>query len=205
MLSSEIKPRVCCWDRRPSRLVFLLWNRRTDQWPERWQLSCKDFHPFAGYYDVDGSSLQVGLARNGHWVVDYTTADQDGCTVLCCLSVCGVADIIDKPNAWPWLWNISLKRQISTPCWLRKCSSSSFLPGTPSMFQQAMRRGLAHSVLLGHETIFGHKGMIVYRRARERAAPVGSEEMDVKSRRVSSTHAWRWRCSRSEVSSSGEV
>jgi hypothetical protein len=35
---------------------------------------------------------------------------------------------------------------------------------------------------------------------------VGREEMDVRSRRVSSTHAWMERCSRrSEISSSGEV
>ena len=52
--------------------------------------------------------------------------------------------------------NVSLKRQISTPCWLRKCSSSSFLPRNPSAFQQARRRSLARSVL-GRPAIFGHK------------------------------------------------
>ena len=39
-----------------------------------------------------------------------------------------------------------------------------------------------------------------------RAAPVGREEMDARSRRLSSTHAGRGRWSRiSEISSSGEV
>jgi len=44
-----------------------------------------------------------------------------------------------------------------TPCWLRKCSSSSFLPCTPSTFQQARRRSLHQSVLLGRLAIFGHE------------------------------------------------
>jgi len=48
-------------------------------------------------------------------------------------------------------------REISTPCWLRKCYSSRFLPRTLSEFQQARRKGLARSVLLGRATIFGHK------------------------------------------------
>jgi hypothetical protein len=34
-------------------------------------------------------------------------------------------------------------------------------------------------------------GITVFKTARGRAAPVGREEMDVRSRRVSSTHAWR--------------
>jgi len=55
------------------------------------------------------------------------------------------------------LRNVSLKRQISTPCWLRKCSSSSFLPRTPSAFQQAGRKALHHSVLLGRAAIFGYE------------------------------------------------
>ena len=53
--------------------------------------------------------------------------------------------------------NILLKRQISTPCWLRKCSNSSFLPRTPSAFQQARRRALQSTVLLGRAAIFGHE------------------------------------------------
>ena len=52
---------------------------------------------------------------------------------------------------------MSLKRQISTPCWLRKCSSSSFLPRTPSAFHQARRRALRRTVLLGRAAIFGHE------------------------------------------------
>jgi hypothetical protein len=52
---------------------------------------------------------------------------------------------------------VSLKRQISTPCSLRKCSSSSFLPVTPSAFQQAKRRALLRTVLLERAAIFIHE------------------------------------------------
>ena len=48
-------------------------------------------------------------------------------------------------------------RDISTSCWPRKCSSSSFLPRTPSAFQQARRRVLLRSVLLGRAAILGHE------------------------------------------------
>ena len=60
-------------------------------------------------------------------------------------------------KAWPELRNVSLKRQISTICWLRNCSSSSFLPRTPSAFQQARRRALPRTVLVGRAAIFGHE------------------------------------------------
>ena len=48
-------------------------------------------------------------------------------------------------------------RQMSTPCWLRKCSSSSFVLCTPSAFQQARRWVLLHFVVLGHAAVFGQK------------------------------------------------
>jgi hypothetical protein len=49
------------------------------------------------------------------------------------------------------------------------------------------------------------KRITVFKTARGRAAPVGREEMDVRIRRVSCTHAWRGRRSRrSEISSNGE-
>ena len=38
-----------------------------------------------------------------------------------------------------------------------KCCSSSFLPRTPSAFQQARRRALERTVLLGRAAIFGHE------------------------------------------------
>jgi hypothetical protein len=47
-------------------------------------------------------------------------------------------------------------RDISTPCWLRKCCNSSFLPSRPSAFQQARCRGLLQFVLLGRAAIFSH-------------------------------------------------
>jgi hypothetical protein len=50
------------------------------------------------------------------------------------------------------------------------------------------------------------KRITVFRTTHGRAAPVGREEMDVRSRQVSSTHAWMGRWSRrSEISSSGDV
>jgi hypothetical protein len=66
-----------------------------------------------------------------------------------------VADEIGKPEGLI-RFKKCLKRQISTPCGLRKCSSSSFLPRTPSAFQQARRRALHRSVL-GRAAIFGHE------------------------------------------------
>ena len=58
-------------------------------------------------------------------------------------------------KAWPELRNVSLKRQISTPCWLRKCSS--FLP---ALRQHSSRRGAGlYSVLFSYGVlhIFGHE------------------------------------------------
>jgi hypothetical protein len=50
------------------------------------------------------------------------------------------------------------------------------------------------------------KRITVFRIARGRPAPVGREEMDVRTGRVSYTHAWMGRWSRrSKISSSGEV
>jgi hypothetical protein len=85
-----------------------------------------------------------------------------------------------------------------------KCSSSSFLPRTPSAFQQARRRALHRTLLLGRAAIFGHEENNGLQDGR--AAPVGREEMEVRNRRVSSTRAWLGRWSRrSEISSRGEV
>jgi len=50
-----------------------------------------------------------------------------------------------------------LRDNLSTPFWLRKCSISSFLPRTPSAFQQARRRALPRTVLLGLDAIFGQE------------------------------------------------
>jgi hypothetical protein len=61
---------------------------------------------------------------------------------------------------------------------------------------------LHRTVFLGHAAIFGHEE----NNGLQDSPPVGREEMDVRSRRVSSTHAWMGRWSRrSEISSSGEV
>ena len=101
--------------------------------------------------------------------------------------------------------NVSLKRQISTSCWFRKCSRWSFLLRNPFAFQQARRRDLHCSVLLGVLPYSPTNIITVFRTDRGRSAPVG-REMDVRSRRVSSTHAWRGRRSRgSEISSSREM
>ena len=67
-------------------------------------------------------------------------------------------------------------------------------------------KGLPCSVLLGRAATFGHKQSNGLQITRGQAAPVGREEIDVRSQWVSSTHAWRGRWSRrSEISSSGEV
>jgi hypothetical protein len=49
------------------------------------------------------------------------------------------------------------------------------------------------------------KRITVFKTVRGRAAPVGREEMNVRSRQISSTHAWSGRRTRSsEISPSGE-
>jgi len=68
-----------------------------------------------------------------------------------------VADISSKPEGLTQVKECLIKRQILTPCWLRKCSNSSFLPHIPSAFQQARCRALNRSVLLGRGAIFGDK------------------------------------------------
>jgi len=60
-------------------------------------------------------------------------------------------------KACPGLRNVSLKRQMSTPCWLRKCSNSSFLLRTPYTFLQARRKAIPCSVLLGRAAIIDHE------------------------------------------------
>jgi len=44
----------------------------------------------ARQYNLDGSSLQVGWKWNEHQMVDYTTADKDGCTAPHYRSACAV-------------------------------------------------------------------------------------------------------------------
>jgi len=103
---------------------------------------------------------------------------------------------------WPGLRNVSFKRQMSTPCCLRKCSISSFLLRTPSAFQEGKCRFISHSVLPYSAT----NRITVFRTARCLTAPVGWEEMDLRSRRIRLTHAWRGRWSRrSEIYSSSQV
>jgi len=70
----------------------------SDKWAWMWEVTPKYFHRFACHCDLNGNSVQVVEAWNGHWSVDYTTADQDVCTVPYCQSVCAVPDIIGKPE-----------------------------------------------------------------------------------------------------------
>jgi hypothetical protein len=65
---------------------------------------------------------------------------------------------------------------------------------------------LHRTVFLGLAAIFGHEENNGLQDSPLAGYPWGRVEMDVRSRRVSSTHAWRGRwSSRSEISSSGEV
>ena len=63
-----------------------------------------------------GSILQVGQSRNRCRVVFYNTADQDDFDASNSPPVCAVSETVGKPEG---LRNVSLKRQISTHCWLR--------------------------------------------------------------------------------------
>ena len=85
---------------------------------------------------------------------------------------------------------------MSTQCWLRKCSSSSFLPRSQPAFLQGRRRALLRYTILGRAAIFGHAQNNGLQDLRVRAASVGREEMDVRSRRFSSEHVWMGKRSR---------
>jgi hypothetical protein len=75
----------------------------------------------------------------------------------------------------PGFKNVSLKRQISTPCCARKCSSSSFLPRTPSEFEHARRRALTRSVLLGRAAILVHEEDNGFQDSPRTGCPCGQE------------------------------
>jgi len=68
------------------------------------------------------------------------------------------------------------------------------LPAAHSVrIQGAMRRALHRSVLLGRAAIFGHEEDNGLQDSPRAGCHFGREEMDVRSRRVSSTHAWMGR------------
>ena len=68
------------------------------------------------------------------------------------------------------------------------------LPATHSVRIPAARhRALERTVLLGRASYSATKRMTIFKTARRLAVPVGSEEMDVRSRRVNSKHAWMGR------------
>jgi len=130
---------------------------RSGQWAGKRNVCRKEFHRSTGQHNFYGICLQLGEAGHRYRVVSSSTPNQYGRASTGCWSVCAVADIVASRKAWPELRNVSLKRQISTRFWLRKCSSSSFLPHTRSAFQQVRRRTLPRTVLLGRAAIFGHE------------------------------------------------
>jgi len=117
-----------------------------------------------------------------------------------------VADIIDEPKGLPGLGNLSCKRNISTLCWMRKCSNSSFLGRTPSAFQQARRLTLQRSVLLWRAAIFGYKKNDCLKDGARASCPCG-DGRDGRKKPTTQLHT----CTeekvprRSDISSSGEV
>jgi len=94
-----------------------------------------------------------------------------------------------RRKAFPGLRNVSLKRQISTQCWLRKCSSSSFLPRTPSAFQQARRRALHRAVLLGRAAILGYEEDDGLEDSARASCPCG-EGRDRRQEPMNQLHTW---------------
>jgi len=87
----------------------------------------------------------------------------------------------------PGFRKVSLKIQISTSCWLRKCSSSSFLPRNPSAFQQARSSSLPHSFLLGRTAIFGHEKKNSLQDSQREGCPCG-ERGDGREEPTSQLH-----------------
>ena len=107
-------------------------------------------------------------------------------------------------KAWPELRNVSLKRQISTPCWLRQCSSSSFLPHITSEFLQARRSALPRTVPLGCAAIFGHEDNDGLQAIPRAGCPCG-EGRDGREKPTSQFHTCLEGKAIEEISSSGLV
>ena len=85
--AASLKPRVSRCSRQPLRPVIpaeTVGRVRSDQWAIRRNVSRKSVHHFAGQYDLNGSSLQVGQAKNRHGVVNYTTDDHYVCAAPRC-------------------------------------------------------------------------------------------------------------------------
>jgi hypothetical protein len=69
----------------------------TGRWPE---LSAEHVVRYTGevsFLAITMSKIS-GVTKGLYGSVDYTTADQDGCTAPCCRSICAVADIVGKPE-----------------------------------------------------------------------------------------------------------
>jgi hypothetical protein len=82
---------------------------------------------------------------------------------------------------------VRFRRKISTPCSLMNCSSSSYLPRTPSAFQQASRKAFPRLSLAAQSCSIMNR-MTVLMPARGRVSPVGREEAVERIRRVTSIH-----------------
>ena len=100
---SRFPPLVLSLEFQSTCLAFRLPAIRTSNSPQnqsekRWRkLSLKDIHL------PTSSCLHVSQARNGHWVVDYTKADQCGYADTSYFSVCVMTYIIGKPEGLPWV------------------------------------------------------------------------------------------------------
>jgi len=65
--------------------------------------------------------------------------------------------LLECRKAWQGLRNVSHRIQTSIPCWLRIMLQLKLPARTPFAFQQARRRALHRSLLLGCAAIIGHK------------------------------------------------
>jgi hypothetical protein len=120
--------------------------------------------------------------------VDYTTADKYGSGAPSCQSISAVADIIGKPESL-----LRVKKSLTYDSNIDTVLAENMFqfkpPALPSVrIPAAEAQGftpLCYPRACCHIRL---QRMTVYRTTRGRAAPVGMEEMDVRSRRVSSIH-----------------
>jgi hypothetical protein len=137
--------------------------------------------------------------RDGHWVVDCHCKP----TWLCrprSWSVCALADNLQAVSLLG-LRKVSLKRQISTPCWLNTAPPQAVCHAhSPHSSRPGVVLYPIHPQSIQP---YSARQLTILKRASSRATPVGREEIKVSSRRVSSTHASMGSWSRSEMSRVG--
>lgn len=98
------------------------------------------------------------VRQDGYIIVIYTPSDKYSCPVFLCGTVCSVTNMVCRLKG-DGISETSFSKETYIDFMLTdECSSSSYLPRTPSPFQHANRKAFAMFVLLGRVANFGCEG-----------------------------------------------